>query len=169
MSAGREHPEVQLVAGRTEDLEWQAFDEHGAPLVIVPDDLVRYKDVVVEDEVCFVAASVERTREEPGLVVTRVVSRDQAKRERTTGLVIELPLDSPPDRMDAVAGVLPRYRGSCPVFVHIRDGKGNLAKLKASSEFGINPVKLVLAEVQALVGPHGLVYFSRQANGRNGR
>ena len=43
MSAGREHPEVQLVAGRTEDLEWQAFDEHGAPLVIVPDDLVRYK------------------------------------------------------------------------------------------------------------------------------
>jgi hypothetical protein len=43
MSAGREHPEVQLVAGRTEDLSWEAFDEQCAPLVIAPDDLVRYK------------------------------------------------------------------------------------------------------------------------------
>ena len=31
-----------------------------------PDDFVRYKDDFVEDRICFVKGTVERTREEPG-------------------------------------------------------------------------------------------------------
>ena len=48
-----------------------------------PDDFVRYKDEFKEDRVCLVKATVERTREEPGLILTRVLSLEQAKVELT--------------------------------------------------------------------------------------
>src|SRR5262249_31997594 len=63
-----------------------------AECVMWPDDFIRFKDLVQEDRICFIVASVERTREEPGLVVTRVLTVEQAQRERTTGLALALRL-----------------------------------------------------------------------------
>ncbi|GIW79129.1 MAG: hypothetical protein KatS3mg105_0936 [Gemmatales bacterium] len=56
-----------------------------AECVMWPDDFVKHKDDFVEDRVCFVKATVERTREEPGLVLARVLDLDQAQRELTRG------------------------------------------------------------------------------------
>ena len=49
--------------------------------VMWPDDYVRHKDEVQEDRVCFIRGSVERTREEPGLILNRILSLEQAQRE----------------------------------------------------------------------------------------
>ena len=38
--------------------------------VLWPDDFIRCKEHVTEDHICFVKAAVERSREEPGLIVT---------------------------------------------------------------------------------------------------
>lgn len=46
-----------------------------------PDDYARQKDEVLEDRVCFIRGSVERTRDEPGLVLNRILSLEQAQRE----------------------------------------------------------------------------------------
>ncbi len=79
--------------------------------VLWPDDYLRLKEEVEEDRVCFVEAAVERTREEPGLVVRRIVSTEQAERERTKGVVLLLSLGThTPDIVDAVARVLKRAR-----------------------------------------------------------
>jgi putative transcriptional regulator len=40
-----------------------------------PDDFLRCKDDIAEDRICFVRATVERSREEPGLVVNRVLDQ----------------------------------------------------------------------------------------------
>src|SRR5262249_56140458 len=83
-----------------------------AECVMWPDDYVRYKDLVEEDRICFVGATVERTRDDPGLVVTRILTIEQAQRERTTGLALALRLgEHGPGHVDAVARVLQRARG----------------------------------------------------------
>jgi DNA polymerase-3 subunit alpha len=143
-----------------------------AECVMWPDDLLRYKEEVAEDRICFVVATVERTREEPGLVFNRIISVEQREREGTTGLVIGLELEENPERIDAVARILQRSRGSCPVFLSIRDRSGKRALLKLGAEFTINPATLAKGELEAILGP-GRVQFSRQTsgngNGRNGK
>src|SRR5262249_43003926 len=110
-----------------------------AECVMWPDDLVRCKDAIAEDRICFVVASVERAREEPSLVVTRILEIEQVQRERTTGLVLDMSLDADPNLIDALVRVLQRAQGSCPVFLSIRDGAGKKTMLKASDAFRINP------------------------------
>jgi DNA polymerase-3 subunit alpha len=142
-----------------------------AECVMWPDDFIRSKDMVAEDQICFVAATVERTREEPGLVISRVLTIEQAQQERTSGLVMDLSLEHHDDtHVEAVARVLERHRGRCPVFIYVRDGAGRQLRLKVSDELRINPVPLVKSELEMIVGP-GRVKFSRHApgNGRNGR
>ncbi|HYV35467.1 MAG TPA: DNA polymerase III subunit alpha, partial [Gemmataceae bacterium] len=136
--------------------------------VMWPDDFARYKDLVQEDQICFAAASVERSREEPGLVVQRLMTMDQVQQERTTGVVINLALGRHVrQHVEAVARVLQRSQGTCPVFVNVVDAANKRMLLKASEEYRVNPKTLARAELETLLGP-GSVFFSRQGNG-NGR
>jgi DNA polymerase-3 subunit alpha len=142
-----------------------------AECVMWPDDFVRYKELVEEDKICFVGATVERTREEPGLVLNRILTVEQAQRERTTGLVLSLRLGAHgPLDVEAVARVLQRTPGPCPVFLTIRDAAGKRTLLKAGDEYRVNPATVSRAELEAVLGPEGRVEFSRQGgtNGRNG-
>jgi DNA polymerase-3 subunit alpha len=134
-----------------------------------PDDFLRYKDNIREDHICFVRGMVERTREEPGLIITRVLSIEQAERELSRGLVVRLDLaDHMPDQINAVAGVLRRTPGSCPVYLQIVDQSGKRLMLKTSEDFRINPATVSTSELEMLLGP-GRVKFSAVVNGsRNG-
>src|SRR5262249_42267685 len=77
--------------------------------VMWPDDFVRYKDDISEDRICFVKAAVERTREEPGLILSRILSLEQAQRELTKGVMVTLTLGvHGPREIEALARVLQR-------------------------------------------------------------
>jgi DNA polymerase-3 subunit alpha len=141
-----------------------------AECVMWPDDYIRFKDLIAEDQIVFAAGSVERTREEPGLILTRVLTIEQAQRERTTGLVLMLNAAvHTPSQLDAVAQVLKRARGTIPVFIHVQDAAGKWVKLKSSEDFRVNPATLIKSDLETILG-QGRVEFSRQANfnGRNG-
>lgn len=138
--------------------------------VMWPDDYARYKELVQDDSICFVAASVERTREEPSLAVQKVLTMEEVQKERTTGVVIHLHLGKheKPD-VEAVTRILGRARGSCPVFVCVHDGVGKRMMLKASEDFKVNPKTLAKGELETLLG-RGNVFYSRQGSGNgNGR
>jgi DNA polymerase-3 subunit alpha len=138
--------------------------------VMWPDDYLRHKDDFVQDRVCFVRGTVDRTREEPGLILTRIMSVEQAQRELTKGLVLLLRLGvHEPDVIDAIGRMLERARGSCPVFLSVRDGTGKRAQLKLSESYRINPANVPIADLELLLG-QGAVKFSGPVNGhsRNG-
>ena len=136
--------------------------------VMWPDDYARYKDQIDEDKIVFVAGAIERTRDEPGLVLTKVLSLEQGKKERMTGLVLLMSLsEHEPSQLDAIANVLRRARGTLPVFVHVQDSSGRWIKLKSSDDFRINPNILVTSDLETILGP-GRVQFARHGNG-NGR
>ena len=142
-----------------------------AECVMWPDDFARHKDEVMEDRICFVRAAVDRTRDEPGLILSRILSVEQAQRELTKGLVLKISLGiHSPDLIDSLAGVLQRAAGSCPVYLNVQDPGGKRGLLRLGDEFRINPAVLPVDELEAMLGP-GRVKFSGitgQANG-NGR
>ncbi len=155
--------------GNTRYVRCKLEDLNGSvECVMWPDDYIRFKEQIEEDRIVFVAATVERTREEPGLVITRVLTIEQGQRERTTGLVLLLNLQiHKPEQIDALAKVLQRLRGTLPVFLHMQDPAGKWLKLKAGDQYRVNPATLVKADLEMILG-QGRVEFSRHTNG-NGR
>jgi DNA polymerase-3 subunit alpha len=155
--------------GNTRYARFRLEDFSGSiPCVMWPDDYTRFKDEVTEDRICFIRGVVERTREEPGLIVTRILSTEQAQREQTRGMVLTFHVGvHGEETLDTVASVLRRSPGPCPVFLNIRDPSGKWAQLKTGNDFHINPNTVPVADLETILGP-GHVRFSGPSNG-NGR
>jgi DNA polymerase-3 subunit alpha len=139
--------------------------------VMWPDDFIRYKDEFQDDRVCLVKGTVERSRDEPGLILTRVFSLEQAKQELTRWLRLTLTLGvHGPDQIDRLAGILQRTPGPCPVYLEIRDGAGKRCRLKAGESFRVNATSLPLGELEMLLGPGHIEFYGQpNGNGRNGK
>src|SRR5262249_23487359 len=114
--------------------------------------------------------AVERTREQPGLIVSRIMTLEQAQRELTKRLVLILSHDvHDPNHIDALVRVLQRSPGSCPVYLNILDAAGKRSLLKAGEDFRINPATVSTGELETILGP-GRIKFSGNTNGNgNGR
>ncbi len=136
--------------------------------VMWPDVFVKYKDLVEEDKIVFVAGAVERKMDQPILVATRIVSMEQGQLERTTGLVLQMDLTDEDDadlrKLESIKTVLGRARGHLPVFLYIRDGSGKWLRMKAGTDWCVNPTTISKADLETILGL-GRVEFSRQGNG----
>jgi DNA polymerase-3 subunit alpha len=137
--------------------------------VMWTDEYARFKDEFQEDRPCFVWGTVERNREEPGLVLTRVLNLEAGKRELARGLSILVKLGEHTAMViEHIAALLQKARGSCPVELVISDYAGRQARLRLGEGFRINPALLPIRELESQVGA-GRVRFVGPSNGRNGR
>jgi DNA polymerase-3 subunit alpha len=133
--------------------------------VLWPDDYSRLKESVHEDRICFVKATVERTREEPGLIINDILGMEQAQRELTKGLMLLLSIGvHGPETIDGLARILERTPGTCPVYLQVRDGAGKRSVLKVGSQYQVNPNNVPADELEMLLG-QGRVKFSAGTNG----
>jgi DNA polymerase-3 subunit alpha len=133
--------------------------------IMWPDDFARYKDEVGEDRVCVVKATVERNREAPGLLLTRILTPEQARQELTRAVKLSLTLGlHGPGTMDQLARTLERTPGACPVYLDVHDAAGKRCRLKLSEPYRINPTALATGELELILGP-GRVEFIGPANG----
>src|SRR5262249_39901005 len=139
-----------------------------AECVMWPDDYVRFKDLIAEDRICFVSGTVEKNREAPGLVLQRILTIEQGRKERTTALLLKMAVNDDPERLDAVARVLQRSPGSCPVFLYLRDGAGKWLRMKTGDNFRVNADNVSFADLETILG-RGRVGFARGGANGNGR
>jgi len=127
-----------------------------AECVMWPDDFAKCKDDIAEDKVCYVKGTVERNRDEPGLVLTRVLTVEQGKKElarNARGLCLFLSLvEHSPEVVNHVAPVLQGAPGQCPVWMEITDMAGKKARLRAGTEFSVNPVHVDVGRLESILG-----------------
>jgi|694.fasta_scaffold04340_21 DNA polymerase-3 subunit alpha len=125
----------------------------GVDCVMWPDDYLRYKDEYQEDRVCFFKGKVERTRDEPGLILQRVFSVEQASKELAKGLYLQVSLGTnKPHEINQIAEILKTSPGSCPVFLSVRDYAKNLCVLKLGRAFQVNPNRFPVEELEEILG-----------------
>ncbi len=133
--------------------------------ILWSDEYARLKDVVTPDAVLLFEGAVEwREGGSTGdLIVRKVLTVDDARKEMTKSLLLKLPYSEDEEvlrKLDAVSLVLKRNRGQTPVFLSVRDGNGRQVQLKVSAEFAVNPTTLRAEELEMLLGP-GTVLFTR--------
>ncbi|HJZ59722.1 MAG TPA: DNA polymerase III subunit alpha [Gemmataceae bacterium] len=133
--------------------------------ILWSEEYARFKDVVVADAVMLFEGVVEwREGGSTGdVIVKRVLSVDEARKEMTKSMLLKMPYTDDPDalrKLDAVGLVLKRYRGQTPVFLSVRDTNGKQVQLRLKDEFRVNPANLKPDELELLLGP-GTVLFTR--------
>ena len=118
------------------------------------DEFVKYKDAFVEDQQpVIVRGNLERKTDEPILVITRLLTLDQAKQElaRELHLLFKLGQHTQVD-VDVLGGILRKTPGNCPVMLTVKDMSGRLCILKLGREYQINPATYLKDELEGLLG-----------------
>ncbi|VTT99428.1 dna polymerase iii subunit alpha : DNA polymerase III, alpha subunit OS=Planctomyces brasiliensis (strain ATCC 49424 / DSM 5305 / JCM 21570 / NBRC 103401 / IFAM 1448) GN=Plabr_1519 PE=4 SV=1: PHP: DNA_pol3_alpha: HHH_6: tRNA_anti-codon [Gemmataceae bacterium] len=129
------------------------------------DEYARYQAMVSADAVHLFEGTLNWApeRAEPDFQVKKVLTIDEARAEFTKSMLIKLAYTEDEGslrKLDAVSLVLKRYRGTCPVYLSVRDGNGKQVQLKLNEEFRVNPGALKVEELEMVLGP-GAVLFSR--------
>jgi DNA polymerase-3 subunit alpha len=132
---------VEDLTGAVESLMWG-------------DEFSRFKDVFKEDELVVVRGNVEKKTDEPVLRMTRLLTLEQAQLElaKELHLLVRVERHSPVD-VDALAGVLRRTPGPCPVLVTIKDPSGRRCLLRLGRDCAVNPATYLRDELEDILGP----------------
>lgn len=129
------------------------------------DEYSRFKDIVCSDYVGLFEGTLVwgEGRAEPDFQVKKVITIEEARAEFTKSMVLKLAYTEDDDelrKLEAVSLILKRYRGSCPVFLSVRDAAGKQVQMKLNDEYKVNPALLKLEELELVLG-QGSVIFSR--------
>jgi DNA polymerase-3 subunit alpha len=137
--------------GRIEDMSGSA------KCVMWPDDFARLKEEIRDDTPYVIKGTVDRRREEPTLVINRILTLDQARRELARGLYLLLRLGrTQPEDINRLAAVLQQTPGPCPVFLTIKDGADKFCVLKLGRDFAVNPSNFPQDDLEAILGPNSV-------------
>jgi DNA polymerase III subunit alpha len=128
--------------------------------VLFPDDFQRCKDLLKDDLVCFLKATVDKTREDAGLIVTRILMMDQVKREQTRGIMLRLFSQTHAENIiPRLGGILQKAKGRCPVYLEITDNKGRRARLRVHERYYVEPNTLPVDDLELLLGGAGHIEY----------
>jgi DNA polymerase III subunit alpha len=121
--------------------------------VLWGEEFSRYKDAFVEDAVVLVRGTLERKTDEPILVLSRVLTLEQAQRElaRELHLLVRVGQHGPLE-IEQLAELLRRTPGPCPVVVTVKDPAGRRCVLKLGRDCAVNPATYPRDELEAILG-----------------
>jgi DNA polymerase-3 subunit alpha len=128
-----------------------------ARCVMWPEDLARCKMDVKDDEICVVRGTLDRAREEVNVVLTRIFSLEQAKKElaRELHLLMRMSRHYPED-VDRLADLLRQNPGPCQVVITIKDDWDRTCILKLDRSFAVNPASFPRDALENLLGHDGV-------------
>ena len=132
-----------------------------AECVMWPSDYARFKEHFVDDRIYLCEAIVEwGDREEPVIVLNRLMTLDEGKKELTRGLVLRMELGRHgAEVIDGVSRVLKRSPGPCSVYMQVTDPSGRRAHLRLGDDWKVHPGTVQVDELEMLLGS-GAVLFT---------
>lgn len=123
--------------------------------VMFPEAFGNHKDDVVNDKVCFVKATIDRTRDKPGLIVNKIIQLDQGKRHARNGGSLRISLEQEVHDQQVISqlgAMLKRFRGNTPVMINISNATGKRVVFQLGADYRIDLERLPLEDVKMLVG-----------------
>jgi DNA polymerase-3 subunit alpha len=124
-----------------------------ARCVMWPDDLARYKGEIKNDDICIIRGTLDRSREEVNVVLTRVLNLEQARSEMARELHLLLRLGGHHEAdVDRLGQILRQTPGPCHVVLTVKDGAGKKCILKLGRAFAVNPATFLRDELEGLLG-----------------
>jgi DNA polymerase-3 subunit alpha len=134
--------------------------------ILWSDQYQRFQSEVKPDAILLFEGKVE-WREgsgEPDLIVEKVMSLEQAKKDLTRGLLLRLNYRNDDDgrsQFEAVGRALKKSPGQCPVYLSVRDAGGKAAQFKLNTEYFVNPAQVRVEELELILGAGSVLFTGR--------
>jgi DNA polymerase-3 subunit alpha len=123
-----------------------------AEVVMFPDVLNSYGDLLIEDTVVFVKGKVDYRREKPNIITVELISLEQITEKLATKVRIRLSAeDVTKEKVAMIKSICQRHRGKSPVYVTVRTDKGRVSAT-ADRDFAVNPDVDFCRQMRQLVG-----------------
>jgi len=129
-----------------EDLQGQA------EVVMFPDVLNRYSDVLVQDTVVFVKGKLDFRRERPNILAVELIKLEEVRQKLAAKVRIRLDAkDVTKEKVAMIKSICQHHRGRSPVYVAVRTDKGRVYAA-ADKELSVNPDLDFCRKIRQLVG-----------------
>ncbi len=129
-----------------EDLQGQA------EVVMFPDVLNKYSDVLVQDAIVFVKGKLDFRRERPNILAAEIIKLDEVREKLAAKIRIRLDSkDVTKEKVAMIKSICKSHRGKSPVYVAIRTDKGRVYAA-ADKELSVNPDIDFCRKMRQLVG-----------------
>ena len=130
-----------------EDLQGQT------EVVMFPEVLNRFEDLVVEDSVVFVRGKLDCRREKPNVFAEELISLDEATEKLAARVRIRLNAEEVSKaKVAEIKSICRHHRGKSPLYVSVRTAKGRVSAA-ADKSLSVNPNPDFCRKMRQLVGP----------------
>lgn len=132
--------------------------------VMWPDDFTRFAEMFADDRMYLFEAGVEDDSKNSGKVVVlrKVMTLDQARKDLTKGMVLQLGLGQHgTETIDRIGVILKRTPGQCVVYMQVKDAEGRKAQFRLGDDFRINPAAISVDELELLLGSGNVMFTGR--------
>ena len=129
-----------------EDLQGQV------EVVMFPDVLSKFSDVLVQDAVVFVKGKLDYRRERPNILAVELITLDEVRGKLAAKVRIRLDAkDVTKEKVAMIKSICQGHRGRSPVYVAVKTGKGRVYTA-ADRELSVNPDIDFCRKMKQLVG-----------------
>ncbi|UCC21482.1 MAG: DNA polymerase III subunit alpha [Planctomycetota bacterium] len=130
-----------------EDLQGQV------EVVMFPDVLNQFADLLAEDTIVFVKGKLDFRREKPNIIAIELITLDDVREKLAAKVRIRLDAkDVTEDKILAIKSICRSHRGQSPLYVAVKTDKGRVYAA-ADRELSVNPDMDFCRKIRQLVGP----------------
>jgi DNA polymerase-3 subunit alpha len=130
-----------------EDLQGQA------EVVMFPDTLNKFGDLVVADTIVFVKGKLDYRREKPNILAVELIDLENVREKLAAKIRIRLDAkDVTKEKVASIKSICRHHRGKSPVYVAIKTDKGRVYA-SADRQLSVNPDNDFCRKMRQLVGP----------------
>jgi DNA polymerase-3 subunit alpha len=122
-------------------------------VVMFPDVLNKFTELLVEDTVVFVKGKLDFRREKPNIIAVELITLDDIREKLAAKVRIRLDAkDVTKDKVLAIKSICQSHRGQSPIYVAVKTEKGKVYAA-ADRELSVNPDLDFCRKIRQLVGP----------------
>jgi DNA polymerase-3 subunit alpha len=123
-----------------------------AEVVLFPETLNKFADLVVEDTVVFVKGKVDHKREMPNIFAAELIKLENVREKLAAKVRIEMASAKVSKEMvEQIKTICKRHRGNSPVYLSVKTDKGTV-HTRADASFSVNPDVEFCNKMKQLVG-----------------
>jgi DNA polymerase-3 subunit alpha len=122
-------------------------------VVMFPDVLNKFADLLVEDTIVFVKGKLDFRREKPNVIAVELISLDDVREKLAAKVRIRLDArEVTKEKVATIKSICQSHRGQSPLYVAVKTDKGKVYAA-ADKELSVNPDLDFCRKIRQLVGP----------------
>jgi DNA polymerase-3 subunit alpha len=126
-------------------------------VVVFPGELEKYGDLIAPDQIVFVKAKADQTRERPQLLTDEIIAMDEVTEKLAARVAIKFDSRAvTADRIQEIKSLCEHHRGRSSLFVAIHSDKGKVYA-NADQKLRVNPTVEFCKKMKQLVGEENMV------------